>query len=468
MADKYRDFMDHVRLCAEKFRLSDNSKPIRLVSHIDADGISSCSIMVKTLNIQNRKYSISTIQNLTRDAIEDLSKEPCQIIIFTDIGSGQIRAINELLAGKEVIILDHHLTEDIKLAKNISHINPNLFGYDGGSEISGAGVTYLFCRELEPRIRGMAHIAVVGALGDVQRFNSLNQEILNDAIAEGNLKIIKGLRIFGAQTRPLHKVLEYSTDPYIPGVTGSESGSIQFLQQLGINPKSGSSWKKIVHLVPDEIKKLVSGIIMKRFGEKKPEDVLGDVYLLPKEESESPFRDAREFATLLNATGRMGKASLGIGSCLGDKKNKELAVRNLIAYKKEIINALEWFEKNRGTNNVIKGEGYAIINAGNNVKHTIVGTLASIISKSNKMDADYLLSIARMEDGFSKASLRYAKRDECDLQSIMKEITSGLEGCESGGHMQAAGAVILSSLEHIFIKRAQEILRKKGMEEVIT
>ena len=62
----------------------------------------------------------------------------------------------------------------------------------------------------------------------------------------------------------------------------------------------------------EEIKKLVSGIILRRLSEDSPEDVLGDVYILNEEEKESPFRDAKEFSTLLNACGRLEKASLGM------------------------------------------------------------------------------------------------------------------------------------------------------------
>lgn len=471
MEDRYARFMEHVKGCAAKFKAGDASETIRLVSHMDADGISACSIVVKTLGLGNRKYSISTVQSLTREIVEELARDTCSRIIFTDIGSGQIRAINELLKEKEVIVLDHHLTEAIELNPSILHVNPVLFGFDGGREISGAGVAYLFCREVDGKIKSMAHIAIVGAIGDVQDENglySLNEEVLKDAVEEGSVRVIRGLRLFGAQTRPLHKVLEYSTDPYIPGVTGNESGSIQFLHHLGINPKNGNVWKKIVHLLPEELKNLVGGIIMKRSGEKRPEDVLGNVYLLPKEESESPFRDAKEFATLLNATGRMGKASLGIGVCLGDKRNRSLATRNLVAYKKEIINALNWFEDNKHTESVFFGNGFLIIRAEKHIKHAIIGTLASILSRSNKLKGvSYIVSIAHRDDGFSKVSVRKVGRSDEDLRGIIGDILNGLEGCEAGGHRQAAGAVIPTALEDEFVRRTKEILEKRNLEETI-
>ena len=75
----------------------------------------------------------------------------------------------------------------------------------------------------------------------------LNNEILETAVKHRKIKVEKGLRLFGVHTKPIHKVLEYSTDPYIPGISGNESGAIQFLHQIGIEPKNGNKWKKIFY-----------------------------------------------------------------------------------------------------------------------------------------------------------------------------------------------------------------------------
>ena len=182
------------------------------------------------------------------------------------------------------------------------------------------------------------------------------------------------------------------------------------------------------------------------------------------------MRDAKEFSTLLNACGRMGKASLGIGSCLGDKNIKQRAMQNLLAYKKEIINALEWYNSNKESAHVIKGEGYIIINAKDIIMASIIGTLASIISKSNGLeDGTFIMSMAQMNDGYTKVSLRIAgsKSKDIDLMLIVKEISEKIKAGEAGGHMHAAGALIPTDKEEEFIKAAQDVLKKKAMEEDI-
>lgn len=470
--DKYDCFKEHIEISLEKFKELDKKETIKLVSHLDADGICAAALMIKALNTDNRKYSVSVVQQLTLEVIEGLCKEPYPYFVFTDLGSGQLGFIAKYFVGKNVFILDHHEPEEVKLPGNIVHVNPHLFGIDGGVEISGSGVVYLFAKSLNRKIDDLAHIGIVGAIGDVQEgkegFSKLNKEILDTAVEKKKIKVLKGLRIFGAQTRPLHKSLEYCTDPYIPGVSGSESGAIQFLQQIGIKVKNGNEFRKLVHLDEEEIKKLVAGIIMQRLNEDSPEDVLGNVYILCDEKKESPFRDAKEFSTLLNACGRLEKASLGIGACLGDKRNKEMALKNLTGYKREIINAMNWYKQNKGSKDIVSGTGYMIINAGSNIRASIAGTMASIISKGNEFKENtFILSMADMMNGYYKASLRFAgKGNGMDLRDIAKKIAEKVEG-EAGGHMHAAGAMIKEERVEEFLKEAKLVLEKYGIEEVV-
>ncbi len=470
--DPYEQFDEQLKRAAEEFKKIDKKEVIRVISHLDADGISACSIMIKLLNNDNRKYSISIVQQLNKGVISQLAAEHYNCFIFTDIGSGVISEIKEMLNGRNVFIFDHHSLSDENLG-SIVFVNPHVFGIDGGKEISGAGVVFKFACAVDKSMEELAHIAIIGAIGDLQEqngFSRLNEEILRIAIEKNKIKVVKGLRIFGSQTKPLHKALEYCTDPYIPSVSGSESGAIQFLYQIGIEPKNGNDWKKIVHLGEEDMKKLVTGIIMKRLNEANPDDVLGNIYILPHEQEESPTRDAKEFATLLNACGRLGRASFGIGACLGDKKIKQQAIRSLGDYKKEIVNALNWYNENKFSDDVFWGSKFVIINAKDRVMSTMIGTLASILSKSNLMTNNtFILSMAQALDGNTKISLRTTNNinGTLDLKKVIEEIIDGIGNSESGGHHNAAGAVIPTEKEGIFIEAAKEVLGKYAMEEKI-
>lgn len=455
------NFFKKIEQAALEFKNTKKEETIRLISHLDADGICACSIIIKALNRLNRKYSVSIIHQLTEDFLKELTAESYNTYIFTDLGSGQISLINKYLKGKKIFVLDHHQLNE-EDGKDIIHVNPNFYGIEGSKDISGAGVVFLFCEAIDKKNEDLAHLAIIGAIGDIQEdkgFSGVNKDILEIAVKNNKMKIEKSLRFFGITTRPLHKVLEYSTDPFIPGISGSESNAIQFLHKLNIDPKKGNNWKTFNDLKEEEKKKLISAIILERVEEKNPEDVFGNLYLLTDEDESSPTYEAREFSTLLNACGRLNKASLGIGVCLNDKKLKKKAINNLEDYRKEIVNSLRWYGENKNSENVIEEENFIIINAKNKIPGTMIGTLASILSKSNDINDKYIMSLARLDSKTTKVSLRFSGKKDVDLKKLVSEITEKIDG-EAGGHKNAAGALIDTNDEESFIKEAIELFKK--------
>ncbi len=465
--EKRSEFFDHIKKAAESFKRVDKKETIRIVSHLDSDGICACSLLISALNKDNRKYSILIVHQLNEKTLMELKEEPYSTYIFTDIGSSILGLINQYLTQKTVFVLDHHEPENNP--GKIIHINPHNFGIDGSNEIAGCGVVFLFARELDRSIDNMSHLAVIGAIGDVQEhdgFTGLNNDILDIAVKTNKINVEKGLRFFGMQTRPIHKVLEYSSDLIIPGVTGSESNAIQFLKEIGINPKKGHLWKRTSDLTEEEKRKLIAGIIMKRIDEDQPEDIFSNVYILPDEEQDSPFRDAKEFSTLLNACGRMNKASLGIGACLNDEKIKKKALKRLNEYRHEILKAINWYKENKGSDYITRNDHYMIINAEDNIIPTIGGTLASIITKSGELKDDFFIVIlTRKYDKTTKISMRVTgKNPSVNLKEMIEEIVSHVKG-QTGGHQFAAGAVIPTDKEDEFIQAAINVLDGVMLEE---
>ncbi|MFH1072364.1 MAG: DHH family phosphoesterase [Nanoarchaeota archaeon] len=465
------EFEEHIRSMVLAFRALPKRQTIRVVSHHDCDGICACAILVRALNQENIPYSLSIFPNLSESIIRGLAEESYATYVFADFGAGQMQDLNRHLHQKTVFILDHHPTK-VKPHPSFHSLNPHDFGIDGSTEISGAGVAFHFATALNKRNEDMAHIAIIGALGDVQEsqgFKELNERILRIAVEKKLIEVRKGLRFFGLQSRPIHKLLAYSSELIIPGVTGSESGAIQFLKSLKINPKKGSGWKLLDDLAEEEKKNLIAGIVLSRLEEKNPEDIFTNVYVLLKEDG--PFSDAREFSTMLNACGRLNRASVGIGACLGDKKMKEKTLRCLAEYKRMIMEAINWIEKKKGEpeqKQVIAKETYLLINAEDKILSTMIGTIASILSKSNNYPPHYLfLAMAQSLDKTTKISLRISgKNTSINLKELVMEMTKGI-GREAGGHFNAAGAVIPTEKEKLFISQALPILEMAGMEETV-
>ena len=185
--------------------------------------------MAKTLKKLDKKFSLKIVKSLEKNFIEELSKD--KITVFLDLASNSLHHIEE--SGlKEVFIIDHHeITQEIP--KKVTIINPELYKKQ---KISGAGLTYLFCREICKDIKNMAKLAILGMVGDVleKEIDKLNKEILDD----GEIKRKKGLLIYPS-TRPLNKTLEYCSEPYIPGVTGNSQGVLELLREVNLTPTNG-------------------------------------------------------------------------------------------------------------------------------------------------------------------------------------------------------------------------------------
>lgn len=467
----YENFLKFIKEKAFIFKQLEK-KPVRIISHLDADGLSAAAILVKAFSRENIKFSLSIVRQLDQNVFDELSREDYEILFFVDLGSGYLSTIEKKFPNKNVFILDHHIPENYK--SKFHHINPHLFNIDGSTNISGAGVAYLFVRALKNKNKDLAHIAIIGAIGDIQEnkgFLELNNLILQDAIEENKLDIKLGLAMFGSQTRPLHKVLEYSTNPYIPGVTGSEQGSYMFLKEIGISPKDKEgNYKKLIHLDEEDTKKLVTGIILKRLGsEDNPDDILGPIYLIRDEKEESPTKDLREFSTLLNSCGRLNKPTLGIGALLNNPKLKKEAISLMDEYKRELIGSLNWFYSNRRSDKVIEKKGYSFINAEENIKSTLIGTINSMISKSNiYKEGTIIITMAHTLEGDTKISLRIAgfKQHNIDLREISQDIAKITDG-QAGGHKFAAGCIIPQDKEEKFIAQLDDILKKYVLEERI-
>ena len=465
------DFLNYIKEAVLDFKKVGN-KSVRIIGHLDSDGLCSTSIITKALHREKIKFVSSIVKQVTEKLIEELINEDYETIVFVDLGSGSIELINEKLINKKVFILDHHSTS--KINTKVWNINPLLFDLNG-EEISGAGVTYLFAKELNAQNIDLAHIALIGAIGDMQEkkgFTGMNNEIiLNDAIQSGKLEVKTGLTLFGSQTRPLHKILEYSTDPYIPTVTGSEIGAIKFLESLEISFKDEKNkYRKLTNLNEDEMKRLITGIILKRLGsEEKPDQILGPVYIIKDQENESPTKDLKEFSTLLNACGRLSKYSLGIGTCLGYKKAKSNAINLLTDYKRELISGLDWFYQNRKSENIFESKKYVIINAKESIKDTMIGTVTSIITKSNIYpEGTLLISMSYTLDLNIKISVRcVGDSEKFDLKELISDIVKRLGTGIAGGHYNAAGALIPLKDENLFIKYSKEVLDKVLIEESI-
>jgi len=388
------------------------------------------------------------------------------------MGSGQISMIRQHLRESKVVIIDHHLQESDAEEPGIIEVNT----MDAGIEenISGSGVTYLVARSMGEGNADLSAIAILGAIGDSQIGSigeewglfGINKEIVKDAVNAGKIRLGKGLRLWGRYTRPIHKTLEYSLDPFIPNVSGSESKAVQFLQELGIPvKKENGDWRTLSDLSEEEQGRLASGIIAERVrnGYPNAEWIFGDVYELLDKGRES--RDAGEFATLLNACGKMGKAYLGVELCLNVAKAFLDVKWVLENYRKALGDSIRWIytqlEKGNG-DAVRKTDNAWYVLAGSKISEHIISNVISVVEKSVSPGMP-VFAFADSEEGV-KVSARASEKlvqKGINLKEIAGKAAEKVGG-HGGGHSGAAGAEIPKGKENAFIEAVEAILSGKG------
>jgi single-stranded-DNA-specific exonuclease len=455
------------------------SSRVTIASHIDADGISAAAIASVALERAGISWETEFFKKLDEGAIAQLAGKGADVTWYTDLGSG----LASRLQGTPAIVSDHHVPDDAGVRgrssgqllltdfSSLAHVNPALFGASGATELSGAGATLLVALALSPRNADLSSLAIVGAVGDLQdnkerRLVGMNRLVLSLAVESGVVEATEDIRYFGRETRPVHKMLEYSSDPFIPGITGREEDAIGFLLENGLELKEGDSWRSWAMLSQDE-KDLVIGAIRDRLerARRKPGTIArltGETYALTKESPGSPLRDGKEFATMLNACGRHGRPEVGMRICSGDRGpvlSEGMAL--LRDHRSAISQALE---DARGKG-VTRLEHIQYFDAGDEIQDTIVGTIAGMLLNANGSDRSApMIAFADSSEYAEVESVKVSSRGTQDLISMGLDLSvamrnaAGEVGGIGGGHNIAAGATIPADRKQDFLRVLDSIV----------
>jgi len=499
--------------CAERLLAAEE---VLLVSHIDADGLTSAAVAATALGRAGIAFETVFKNQLDETEIASIAAREEETVLFTDFGSGQldIIAAHERAGDFTPIIADHHQPAD---AETEYHLNPLLEGIDGASELSGAGASYVLARALDDATEGglsekratsetsreqgepagagkakrtesntpaadggavdragaasganrdLAGLAIVGAVGDMQAVGGelvgANRGIVEEGVEAGVLAEGRDLAFYGKQTRPLPKLLEYASEVRIPGVSNDQSGAVSFLQGLDLDLKEGGEWRRWVDLTDDERQQVASSLVRHALSRGVPsdrvEDLVATTYTLTAEEPGTELRDASEFSTLLNATARYERADVGLAVCLGDRTEALDRARNLLrTHRRNLSEGIGLIEE-RG---VERADHLQYFDAGGEIRETIVGIVAGMALGVDGVDGDRpIVAFARKNDEETKVSGRGTGRlvgQGLDLSAVMQEAARSVGG-DGGGHDIAAGATIPAGREEDFITAADAVV----------
>ena len=311
--------------------LADLVRPAKtavVVSHIDADGISSAAIArgaLERMGLHPRHIFLKSMGEVEVQAISKLKED---IVWICDLGAS---AYSRLDTGR-CIVTDHHQffgegQSSLELFSPMDRmLNPLSFGFKGSSHLSGAGCTYFVAKCLDPLNVDLSYLAIVGAVGDMQdreghRLDGpLHDIVIQDAVSQGLLVVEPGeLPFFGWTTRTAASMIAYSNELKAMGCACGfhdvrdmfEEGGIATHRKGKVPPAYRDqqterylTWSELDRNARNIVKVLLRDRLeMNGIDPGNLDRLLGDVYLFPRY-PQGPSREAKEFATVLNASGR--------------------------------------------------------------------------------------------------------------------------------------------------------------------
>ncbi len=430
-----------------------NETPVLLATHLDADGLSAGSIMLSAIKRLSANAHLRIIENLNEKVLEEIEQVGFDLIIFTDIGSGYLTTISKILKNRDMVIADHHQPMG-EPPSNLHHFNTHLLGFNGSDEISGAGTAYLLAKALDSKNVDLSTLAVVGALGDQQdkgpkrTLKGLNAEILADSVEAKFIEVTQDLILFGRQTRPIHRAIASTTTPFLPGLSGEEDRCLALLDAANIPTKVDDRWRTISDLSLDEkrrvVEKIIEHMISLKVSGELALDLIGSVYTLTPEEPWTPLRDAREYSSLLNSCGRMGRPGLGIALGVGDRGIAFQEAQEVYAeYKRWLSKYMKWLTTD--PNSLRQGRHVVVVRGEGVIDENMTGAVSSLVSSSNLFGTSRVTLVTTLtKTGEAKVSTRGTERlveKGVNLGRILQDL-SPKHGGYGGGHAIAAGATV--------------------------
>ena len=401
---------------------------MRVISHNDADGITSAALICIALRRAGIPFQATLLNRLDESVLAGLD---CPVV-FCDMGSGKPEIVSRVK--EDCFVLDHH-----RPVGNMEcmHLNPHLFGIDGAFELSAAGTVYSVVRHMGEN-SDLAGLALVGAMGDRQAMIGANRTILDEAVSSGAVEVRAGLKM--AQDGPVEEVFASSIEPLLDYV-GDRDAVRRFLQELRV---SGH----VEGLEKGDLARLCTAITLKLLmqGSFAADSIVGEVIRLRREVVENSL----EMVQLLNACGNRDVPGLGLQICLRDESVLPEARRMAAEYKDHILREIVLLrEKSRAMKNIRylkmeNGEAGAIV-SGLGIRY---------------LYTDLPLITLNHKDDMVKISARGNKpliSQGLDLSVALRK-AAGAVGGAGGGHTIASGASIPPGSEDRFLALLDEMV----------
>ena len=417
---------------------------VRVLTHYDADGISSAGILSTVFMRRGIRFQLTLVKSLDEATIARVG-EAAGCLVLADLGASFLPQLEALEAS--VVVFDHHAP--VGGSEKVLHVNPHLVGIDGMTSGCAGAVCMMFALAMDDRNWDLLPIAFAGIVGDRQHIRGLSG--INRWLLEGGLSR-KILELRPGSLLPDGKLadgLASCYDPYIIGVSGSLEGAMSLLRESGI-PEDA----ELMQLNENERRRLSSLIALRLIGQgcttSSLEELTADQFFFPGRKT-----TGKDLAQLLDACGRASQEGLGVAVALGDAKAMEAAERLRKEYTESVLKAM-------GT---VIAEGVAkkrhlqyFISSNPSLSGILAGLTMQFVGDRDKPT----IVLSYKED-----KVRVSSRATFDLLAKGVDLAAGLReaaaavGGQGGGHSIASGATVDKGKDQEFIEKLDEILGKQ-------
>lgn len=144
------------------------AESVTVVTHIDADGITAGVIAAETLRRLGIPHTLRFERKITEETVADINACTDDLVWICDLGSAYMGQF----VRSGLVVTDHHVPDPkwrsgqsmLEAFGTVHQLNPHMYRVSGSYEVSGAGMTYLLSRAINPENTDLAYLAVIGAI----------------------------------------------------------------------------------------------------------------------------------------------------------------------------------------------------------------------------------------------------------------------------------------------------------------
>lgn len=418
---------------------------VRLLCHYDPDGTTSAAILARALLRRGKRIHATMAHALDRETAQKVTDEPNELLIVSDMGSGQLDLLEPMPF--PVIVLDHH--KPPRDSDHVVHVNPHFYNLDGAREMCGATTSWLFSLVLDEANWDLAGLAAAGAIGDKQDiggFLGVNAALFAEAVER---KILVPERRISLRDRPLADAVALSISPYFKGLGGRRDAAESFLRSAGIDPQA------TIRGMDAAKRRRLSSVLATKLVEQGAAPEALEALVEDRYWIEPDQMYAQDLEAYVNSCDRLEQMGLGMAVCLGDREALQKAEGLLDRYTDRVLEYLRKFET----------EGLFAR------KHTqffyceepsLAGSVAGAGIQFYFDESRPVLGLSVM-DGQTKVSARGTRGQMAvgiDLAAALREAAEAVEG-NGGGHNIASGATIPKGKEERFLSLVDDIVGRQ-------